>query len=56
MDCLALMIAKSPQKGKTDAIVIKELGVQGESSKSAQNQQQFGSGATTKDSQIYALI
>ena len=53
MDCLALMIAKSPQKGKTDAIVTKELGVQSDSSKNAQNQQ-FGGGATTKDSQIYA--
>ena len=33
IDCLALMIAKSPQKNKTDAIVMKELGVQGDGSK-----------------------
>ena len=54
IDCLALMIAQSPYKNKTEASVMKELGVQGDGSKSLSSQQ-FGS-STTKDNQIFAQI
>ena len=50
MDTLALMIARSPQRNKTEQLVMKELGVASNDQKS-----QFGH-ATTKDNQIYAQI
>ena len=51
MDTLALMVARSPQRNKTEQLVMKELGV---ASNDAQKSQ-FGH-ATTKDNQIYAQI
>ena len=48
---LALMVARSPQKNKTEQLVMKELGV----ASSDSQKPEFGH-ATTKDNQIYAQI
>ena len=48
VDTLALVVGKSPQKNKTEALVMKELGVQTDASTKS-----FGQ---TKDNQIYSQI
>jgi len=52
IDTLALLISKSPTKSKSEALVMKELGVQSSDS-NKQQINQFGAG-TTKDNAIYA--
>jgi len=52
IDTLALMIGKAPVKARTEALVIKELGVsKGEAAKQSQFSNNF-----SKDNQLYAQI
>ena len=53
VDTLALMIAKSSMRNKTDALIMKELGVVTPSD--AQQKSQLGQ-AINKDNQLYAAI